>query len=215
MLQHLAFLGLFSVILLLNNGIGEATLPERFSWNPNKTVIVDRTIKEHMSTGFYILGVDRTTFSVDRPVWLQQFDIVKVFGYDPVKEIPVHRVPVKLKIRKLPEGDFTDKNSIETVFTGHAVLNSTHEATVNVFSKVLLKPGFVYEIRMKMPERVHYMYTDYLDIHEHKITRFFGKSIIVHFHQHNPTARPLSIKDSNRKVSHGLVKRLHVKYSWF
>lgn len=215
MWKHLAFLGLFSVILLLNNGIGEATLPERFSWNPNKTVIVDRTIKEHISTGFYILGVDRTTFSVDRPVWLQQFDIVKVFGYDPVKEIPVHRVPVKLKIRKLPDGDFTDKNLIETVFTGHTVLNSTHEATVNVFSKVLLKPGFVYEIRMKMPDRVHYMYTDYLDIHEHKITRFFGKSIIVHFHQRNPTARPVSIKDSNRKVSHGLVKRLHVKYSWF
>lgn len=200
---------------MLNNGIGEATLPERFSWNPNRTIIMDRTLTNHNSPGFFILGVDRTTFSVDRPVWLQQFDVVKVFGYDPVKEIPVHRVPVKIKIRKLPDGDVKDKHSIETVFTGHSVLNSTHEATVNVFSKVLLKPGFVYEIRMKMPENGHFMYNDYLDIHDHKITRFFSKSIIVHFHQHNPTVRPHSIKDSTRKVSHGLVNRLHLKYSWF
>lgn len=212
MLSHLVYLW---VVLMLNIGIGEATIPERFSWNPNRTVIVDRTISNHNSPGYFILGVDRTTFSVDRPVWLQQFDVVKVFGYDPVKEIPVHRVPVKLKIRKLPNGDVKDKESIETVFTGHTVLNSTHEATVNVFSKVLLKPGFVYEIRMKMPDRSHFMYTDHLDIHEYKITRFFSKSIIVHFHQHNPTVRPHSIKDSTRKVSHGLVKRLHLKYSWF
>lgn len=226
MLQPLlVFFCVGSGILLLNNGIAETALNERFSWNPNRTVIVDRTVavsehhhrhQHHHHHGYFILGVDRTTFSVDRPLWLQQFDIVKVFANDPVNR-HVHRIPVKIKIRKIPEGDLKEADVIETVFTGHALLNSTHDTTVNVFSKVLLKPGFLYEIRLKMPERTHLMYKEYLDIREHKITRFFSKSILVNFYQHNPTIRSQSSNrdDVKQTVSHGMVKRLHLKYSWF
>lgn len=228
----LVILCVSSGILVLNNGIAETTLTERFSWNPNRTVVVDRTVAvadhhnhhhhhqhHHHSSGYGILGVDRTTFSVDRPLWLQQFDIVKVFANDPTNERHVHRIPVKIKIRKIPEGDLKEADVIETVFTGQALLNSTHETTVNVFSKVLLKPAFLYEIRLKMPERSHLMYKDFLDIREHKITRFFSKSILVNFYQHNPTVvRPSTSNrdtDVRRPVSHGMVKRLHLKYSWF
>lgn len=233
MLQPLlVFLCVGSGILLLNNGIAETALNERFSWNPNRTVIVDRTVdvidhhhphhhhhqQQQQRSGYFILGVDRTTFSVDRPLWLQQFDIVKVFGNDQTNvERHVHRVPIKIKIRKIPEGDLKEADVIETVFTGHAMLNSTHETTVHVFSKVLLKPGFLYEVRLKMPERTPLMYKDNLDIREHKITRFFSKSILVNFFQHNPTVqRPHNSNvDVKQTVSHGMVKRLHLKYSWF
>lgn len=233
MLQPLlVFLCVGSGILLLNNGIAEAALTERFSWNPNRTVIVDRTVdvidhhhphihhhhQQQQRSGYFILGVDRTTFSVDRPLWLQQFDIVKVFGNDQTNvERHVHRVPIKIKIRKIPEGDLKEADVIETVYTGHAMLNSTHETTVNVFSKVLLKPGFLYEVRLKMPERTPLMYKDTLDIREHKITRFFSKSILVNFYQHNPTVQRTqnSNVDVKQTVSHGMVKRLHLKYSWF
>lgn len=213
----LIFVCVCSGILLANNGIVETALNERFSWNPNRTVIVDRTAVSgppHQSPGYFILGVDRTTFSVDRPLWLQQFDIVKIFADDPTTQRHVHRIPVKIKIRKIPEGDVKDGDAIETVFTGHAHLNSTHETVINVFSKVLLKPQFLYEIRLKMPERAHFIYNDYLDIREHKISRFFSKSILVNFYQHNPTVHH-SRDDVKRTVSHGMVKRLHFKYSWF
>lgn len=229
MLQPLLiFLCVGSGILLLNNGIADSVQTGRFIWNPNRTVIVDRTVDvsdhhhhhhhHHQLSGYFILGVDRTTFSVDRPLWLQQFDIVKVFANDPtMNDRNVHRIPIKIKIRKIPEGDLKEGDVIETVYTGHALLNSTHDTTVNIFSKVLLKPGFLYEIRLKMPERAHFMYKDCLDIREHKITRFFSKSILVNFYQHNPTVR---ISHNNRDdvkqtVSHGMVKRLHLKYSWF
>lgn len=222
-----------SGILLLNHGVAETTLTDRFSFNPNRTVIVDRTVvandHEHhhhhhhhhnSHQGYSILSVDRTTFSVDRPLWLQQFDIVKVFANDPANERHVHRIPVKIKIRKIPESDLKEADIIETVFTGQALLNSTHETTVNVFSKVLLKPGFLYEIRVKIPERTHLLYKDFLDIREHKITRFFSKSILVNFYQHNPTVMRSTSNnhrdgDVKRPVSHGMVKRLHFKYSWF
>lgn len=229
MLQPLLmFLCVASGILLLNNGIAETALTERFSWNPNRTVIVDRTVdvSDHhhhhhqQHSGHFILGVDRTTFSVDRPLWLQQFDIVKVFGNDqPNVERPVQRIPIKIKIRKIPEGDLKESDVIENVFTGQALLNSTHETTVHVFSKVLLKPGFLFEIRLKMPERTPLMYKDNLDIREHKITRFFSKSILVNFYQHNPTIQRSHNNNRNvdvkQTVSHGMVKRLHLKYSWF
>lgn len=226
----LVFLCVGSGILLLNNGIAETALTERFSWNPNRTVIVDRTVDvsdqhhshhhHHQHSGYFILGVDRTTFSVDRPLWLQQFDIAKVFGNDqPNVERPVHRIPIKIKIRKIPEGDLKEADVIETVYTGHALLNSTHDTTVNVFSKVLLKPGFLFEIRLKMPERTPLMYKECLDIREHKITRFFSKSILVNFYQHNPTIQRTHSNnrdvDVRQTVSHGMVKRLHLKYSWF
>lgn len=215
-----------SGILLLNNGIAESVQTGRFIWNPNRTVIIDRTVDvsdqhhhhhhHHQLSGYFILGVDRTTFSVDRPLWLQQFDIVKVFANDPPNERQVHRIPIKIKIRKIPEGDLKEGDVIETVYTGQAHLNSTHDTTVNVFSKVLLKPGFLYEIRLKMPERTHFMYKDCLDIREHKITRFFSKSILVNFYQHNPTVRSHNNRDDVKQtVSHGMVKRLHLKYSWF
>lgn len=216
MSRQLLILGVFLAVMVAVNGeFAVTSTSERLSWNPNRTAIVDRTVDCHRSPGFFTLGLDRTSFSVDRAVWLQQFDIVKVYGYDPNAEIPVRRIPIRIKIRKIPQDDSQEADKIETVFTGHTVVNSTHEATVNVFSKVLLQPGFVYEIRLKMPDHEHFMYTDCLDIHEHKITRFFSKSILVQFQQGNPSVRPHSLGQTHRKVSRGMVKRLHLKYSWF
>lgn len=212
MLRQLGVLGGFLVILMCCGG-GMATLPERFAWNPNRTMIIDRTSDDTDSAGYFILPLDRTAFTVDRPVWLQQFDITKVFAYDPMQEIAVHRVPVKVRIRKI--ADINDKSTHETVFIGHTVLNSTHEAKVNVFSKVMLKPDFVYEIRVKMPEKTHLMYSEHLDTRGYEISRFFSKTIHLTFHQHNPNHKPAHIRDTRRHISQGMVKRLHVKYSWF
>lgn len=213
MWRQWAVLGGFLVILLYCD-VANATLPERFAWNPNRTIVIDRTAADGInSAGYYILPIDRTAFTVDRPVWLQQFDIAKVFAYDPNHKIAVHRVPVTVRIRKMT--DLKDKSTYETVFLAHTTLNSTHEAKVNVFSAVMLKPNFVYEIRVKMPEKVHFMHNDQLETRGYEISRFFSKTIHLIFHQHNSNHKPGHIRDSRRQVSQGMVKRLHVKYSWF
>lgn len=194
----------------------DVVMNERFGWNPRHMVIVDRSVPNQESSGYFILPIDKTAFTVDKIVWLYEFDIAKVFLYDPIKEIPVENVPVRVKFVKIANHSLTNETTkAEVVFVGRAILNSAHETTVKVLAKVPLHPGFVYEIRLKMPDKIHFMYKEYFDIKDYKINRFFGKSITVGFLQHNPIHRPPNPADNRRKVSNGLVKKLHLKYSWF
>lgn len=206
---------LFAVIVVLCSGPTDAVMNERFGLNPRHTVVIDRFVPNHDSPGYYILPLDKTAFSVDKPLWLHQFDIAKVYLYDAAKEIPVDNVPVRMRFVKIANQTFPNDNPAEVIFIGRTILNSTHEGTVKVPAKVPLHPGFTYEIRLKMPEKMHLMYNDFLDIREYKINRFFGKSITVNFYHHNPSVKVPNAVDKQRQVSRGLVKKLHLKYSWF
>lgn len=206
---------LLSMVLLIVSNFGDAVMNERFGLNPRHTVVIDRFASNHESPGYFILPLDKTAFSVDKPLWLHQFDIPKVYLYDPINEIAVDNLPIRLRFVKIANQTFPNDNPAEVIFIGRTIVNSTHETTVKVPAKVPLHPGFMYEIRLKMPEKTHLMYNEFHDIRDYKINRFFGKSITVSFYQHNPMVKPPNPSDKRRKVSHGLVKKLHLKYSWF
>lgn len=204
------------LMLMVCCDFGAAQMNERFGWNPRRSIIIDRFASNIESSGYFVLPQDKTAFTVDHPVWLHAFDITKVFLYDPNEERAVHNVPVKVKFVKIANHTLGSNIPAEVIFVGRAILNSTHETRVKVPAKVPLHPGFIYEIRLKMPEKVHLMYNEFLDIRDYKINRFFGKTITVSFYLHNPIGSPPpNGNDHRRKISHGMVKRIQLIYSWF
>lgn len=190
---------------------------EAISWQPNewmlgifrRTVVLDRHVHDFKSPGYYIQPIDITTFSVTRAIWLKQFDISKVFVYDPAKENykSIDYVRVNFKIIQMLK---TNSAARREIFTGNTVLCSKDESSVEL--NLLLKADFDYEIHIEMPENLQLMYRDFLEVREFQIRRWgIGRSIYVTFFQRNKSIRPPTINDDTLRNSQGIVSRLHLK----
>lgn len=205
---------LFSSVLLFCSGFGEAKLPELI---PNDTTVLERFTGNY---GYYILPIDRTTFSVDHAVWLMQFDISKVFGYHPTSKTNINNVLAKVRLYEINKKDGNDDND-ETVeekkeiFFGQISLNSEHEAIVKMPRDILLKTGYEYQIQVETPEDTHLMINETFTMRTMKIHRPLAKSIQVKFHQSNPNVKPPFDEATKRKPSNGLVRRIHLKYKTY
>lgn len=197
MIQLKAIL-LISAVVLLCGGFGEA----------KRTTVLDRFIGNF---GYYILPVDRTAFTVDRPVWLMQIDIPKVFGYHPKSKKNIENVSTNVTlIETSKDGKKTGKQ--KKIFVGETLLHSKYEAIVKMPTDILLNPGFEYEIQMETPEDTHLMINETFKKGTMTIHRFFSKSIHVKFLQRNPNVKPPYDEVTKRKLSNGLVRRMHLKY---
>lgn len=175
-----------------------------------RTAVLDRHIRNFKTPGYYIQPVDITTFSVTRSIWLKQFDISKIFVYDPVKEKPIDYVRVNFKIIQMLK---RNPEARREIFTGNTVLCSKDESKVEL--NILLKADFDYEIHIEMPENLQLMYRDFLEVREFLIRRWgIGRSINVTFFQRNKSIKPPAIKDDKLKNSQGIVSRLHLKKRW-
>lgn len=206
---------LFSLVLLVCSDFGAMLMNDRFGMNPRHSILIDRISSKNDSSSYFVPSVDKTAFTVNQQVWLQEFHISKVFRYDTTKEIPVHNVAVGVKFVKIANNSTAHEHLAEVIFVGHALLNSTHETKVKVPAKLPLHPGFIYEIRLKMPEKMHLKHTGALDILDYKINRFFSKAITITFFPSNSIGRLTKAHDHKRKISHGIVKRIQLIYSWF
>lgn len=175
------------------------------SWlSSDRFAVVDRSIADP-SMGYYnILPVDRTAFSVNYPVWLQQLDISKIFINN---GSCVDTVPVKIKIVEKYLSDMRDK---DVVYVGQVTLNSANETNIQFSPDISLQSKFTYEIRLAVPE-MFYAYTGNLNIKEYRIKRFAWRSVILTFYQNNAAEKPPN-SINEWTVSHGMVKRLHLKY---
>lgn len=197
---------LWTLLLLcidLNNFVGVGIA--ECSWlDRNRTATIDRTIVDSTSTGYYVLPVDRTALSVNYPVWLQQIDISKIFINNGSS---VDNVPVKVKIVEKYLSDMRDK---DVLFVGYVTLNSENETIIKFSPEIALKPKFMYEIRLAVPE-IYYAYDGNLNNKEYRIKRFAWRSVIMTFYQNNAAENPPNSKQE-WSVSHGMVKRLHLKY---
>lgn len=193
--------------MLMCNGLDE-TLP----WYQFQTWNLDRSVSQCISPGYFVLSVDKTAFSVNHPLWLEQFDVSKIFNYDPVKEIISENVTVKYEIVEI----LKEVAHEEIIFKGEIILNSTYEAEAKTqFSGmgISLKPGYTYEIQVEIPEGKQLMYFEDLEIKEFDKRRFLQKSIHVKFHQANLDSKPPTEGYKTRKLSQGIVKQLHLKYA--
>lgn len=211
--MQLKFVCLLSAVVLMCGSFGEA-VKIGFPWSRLQTWNLDRSVSQFASPGYYVLPTDKTGFSVSHPLWLEQFDVSKIYVYDPIKEIISDNVTVKFEIVEILKED-----SHETIiFKGQTVLNSTYEAKVNTKHSntgIQLKPGYTYEIQLEIPQGKQLMYNEFLEIKEFSKRRFLHNFIYLRFYQVNPDSKPPTEGDTNRKLSHGLVKRLHLKYSMF
>lgn len=189
---------------------------ENSRWIPKRTAIVDRLMADHPSPGYFVLPVDRTAFSINYPAWLFQIDISTVYNSSSSNSsnfVPVGNVPVKVKIIEKYLSDMHDK---EIVFVGQVKLNSTHERSIKFNPEIWLNPKSMYEIRLAMPS-YNFVYNDNFNIKEQRIKQHLWRSLILTYYQNNIVDPPFDypFASTTLEVSHGMVKRLHLKYSKF
>lgn len=202
-----------SAVVLFCSGFSSAEdslnqlVEPKFFWNINRTVLLDRAVSYYESPGYYLLKVDRTAFSVDNYVYFDQFNLSKVFLYHKSKEEAIEDVTVNYQIVQII------KQKEEILNVGRIKLSSKH-VTSAVFPTIVLKPYVMYEIRIEQPKDVNLMYLDNLEIKQYRLLKLF-RLLHVKFYQHNAGEKPTGVEDTSRKVSHGLVRHLHLKYHWF
>lgn len=201
---------LFSVVVLFC-----AVEGEQIPWYRFRPWILDRSRHgNYESPGYFSLPVDRTAFAINDRVWLERFDIPKIYLYDPKNAIPVEDVPTHVKLVEI----FKPNSYEKVLFKEKVSLNSTDEAKIDLkhtSGEILLRPGYMYEIRLEFPKDTNIMYDEFLDIKEFSMRKIFNTYIYVDFFQNNPVSKPPNAKDENRKLTHGMVKRLHLRYKRF
>lgn len=188
---------------------------EKLPWYRFRPWILDRSRHgNYVSPGYFTLPVDRTAFAVNDRVWLERFDIPKIYLCDPNDAIPVEDVKTHVKLVEIFK-----PNAYENVlFEEKVSLNSTDEAKIdikNTSGEVVLRPGYVYEIRLEFPKDMNIMYDEFLHIKEFSMRKVFNTYIYVDFFQNNPVSKPPKEEDKTRKLTHGIVKKLHLKYKKF
>lgn len=211
--SKLQLLSVFTLILYCGN------LCSASWWNPMRSAIIDRTIappeNDTESGNFHILPVDRTTFSVSKELWLHQIDMAKIFTINENQKTNLtHDLMVKVKIVQM---QINDRTFIATIYNGNVNLSSLNEAKIVFKEDISLKRGFMYEIRFFMPE-LNFVYSENLSIATHKIWRAFWRSIVTTFFPSNINFiddSRISGNVNEKKISVGLVKRLHYKYTKF
>lgn len=203
---NLRFLCFLSVILFIGS---TNSLSKRYWTNSNETIVINRFVANQK---FYTIQMDRTTFSVDEPVWLEQFVIPKVFTYELIKQAPVSHVSVMVKIFETPK-DVGFLQGRELIFMQRTEINRMHETKVIMPSGIRLKPEFVYEIRLEIPKNMIFIYNEELGTGKYLIDRPLAKPITINFNRHS-LAQNLP-NNLELKLSHGMLKRIQFKYSQF
>lgn len=204
--MQLKLVCLFAAVTLFCVGDAKGNL----LWNLFQTWKLDRTVPQYVSPGFYVSHIDRTAFNVSELVWLKEFDLPRVYAYDPVNDVPIDDVKVNVKIVEIS----TVESKQKTVFSTETIVNSTEEATVYV-EELGLKPGHVYEIHVEIPQETHLLYSEFLEIKEYSLRRFLKNPIHVQFFQHNESSKPPTDEKTARQPSYGMVKRVYLKYKRF
>lgn len=184
-------------------------------WNPIRSATIDRAIPAANGTesnDFHILPVDRTTFSVSKELSLHQIDMTKIFTMNAnEKSNLTNDVSVKVKIVQML---INDRTFVATVYNGNVNLSSMNEAKITFKDGIALKRGYMYEIRFFLPV-LNFVYSENLSIATHKIWRPFLRSIVTSFFPSNVNFDDSPRNDDvhEKKISVGLVKRLHYKYT--
>lgn len=156
--------------------------------------------------GYYVPSVDKTAFTVSEKISLRQIDLPKVFGYHHMKKLNLESVPATVTVIEVLHGEQ------EILFSDETTLSSQHEAIVKVPWEIELEPNTQYEIHVETPQDQHIMINEHYELGVQKLRRFFKKSIEVNFHQGNALVPPPTEKETKRKLSQGLVRRMHFVY---
>lgn len=163
---------------------------------------------------YYILPVDKTAFRVSQVVYLYQFDVPKIYIYDPVTDqIPTQDVNVRVRLIEYSKAEGHE----QVLYNEQIILNSKRDGKFRVSNvngrPIVLKPQYLYHFQLDLPENVQLMYSDVLELKEYSHLVSGNNYIRMKFYQHNTIAKPPGITGDRRLQSLGLVKRLHLKYS--
>lgn len=156
--------------------------------------------------GYYVPARDKTAFTVSEGVSLRQIDLPKVYGYHHMKKINLASVRATVTIFDVSNG------RKDIAFSTETELSSKHEAIVEIPWNINLEPNAQYEIHVETPAERPLMINEHYEFGVHKLRRFMQKSIEVTFIQGNSYVPPPTDKATKRKLSKGLVKRMHFVY---
>lgn len=208
MLQ-LKYILLASSILLILNFSTAIPLGKKHWSEYNGEVIIDRSNSSTESKGFYmsVHDVDRTTFALNQDVWLERIDLTKIYGYNLVNAIPLEQNAIaEVNLVETKDTGYTD-----TIFSVNTTVNSLNEVEIYLYPAIALNRTSMYEIEVKVPDIVT-VYEENLEIKEYFVETKLDTEIGVKCFQRNPPTLPQSNFDMLRKLSQGVVKRLHLKY---
>lgn len=173
--------------------------------------IVNRSNPTELASEYYMPSIDRTTFTVNRKVWLQQIDIPAIFKYRKKEPKPFSFYFVNVTIFEKANFD-SNENQTECIAMLDTKVSSSKESHINISPAILLKPDKVYEINVDFPTSDwKFMYKGTHEIGGYIIKKSFFQSIIVEFHQTNPQIGPPDRTDDKRKLSQGVIQRLYLK----
>lgn len=201
-------LALVSVVLLICD-FSIANSFESYWTEYNGTVIIDRSKVRIESPGFYMDEVDRTVFAVNRDILLERIDIAPIFEYNSEEPIPLkvnHLALVKLM-------ETSTSGYPNTLCTVNATVNSAYESEVYFHPEIQLNRDSIYEIQLQIQHAPHaFMYKDTIGTNEYFVNTTYHGRVGVKFYQRNPNILPPNATDMIHKLSHGVVKRLHLSY---
>lgn len=198
------YLALAAVSLFIIGGISYM----KCRGNSN-VVVINRSILMSDSE-YFIPNTDRTTFSVNKTLWLHQFDIPRIYFYESKTENYLNIIAVKAKIAEMFNLSSVDN---QIIYARKISVNSGNETQVTILPKIIIKPNKFYEINLKFPTmRNSFMYKGTHEIKEYEVTKsFFGSIGAVKFYQNNPKTYPPNISDVRPQLSQGVIQSLYFK----
>lgn len=156
----------------------------------------------------FVRPKDKTWFSVNQPIWLEQFDFPRIYNNAPDN---VTHIPARISIFEVMKFEKNTKYSIDLT------LNPIHETQIKLPEPILLQPygfehGFAYEIHLEIQGDEQLMFDEELGVGTYEINQFYSSNIEVVFVEDSQSLKSKVINGKKYFASQGTVKRLHLKY---
>ncbi|XP_055301660.1 uncharacterized protein LOC129568119 [Sitodiplosis mosellana] len=117
-------------------------------WNEEDVIICNRLLMNYKSIKPYFLkNLETTKFSTNEPLLLKDFAMARISKHRNGKYNNCEDVPTEFTIIEV-SGSGDSRKEVEK-YNGKANLESATSTYVGILKPILIKPGFMYEIRLK------------------------------------------------------------------
>ncbi|XP_031639409.1 BTB/POZ domain-containing protein 3-like [Contarinia nasturtii] len=166
---------------------------KKFQFNESEKIVCDRLMALNFSTSpYYIKHIEKTVFSVNQPMVLQQIVCSQVCEYKSNDYFPIDGLSTEIKIVQVSESESSD----EEIILHDKKFHLKSELTYINFSKTkLVRPGFMYEIQLKQTPPPNYCTGNIL-----KTEVQLESNILIQFYRD-----PIGERD---KVARGIVHKI-------
>lgn len=156
----------------------------------NNSFVCNRLISNYPSNKLYQIGnIETTVFSINEPLLLRTFSCANMFT-------TFHRVIREIFLTYINIVEVNEPNNEVLLYKGYAHLNPNKFTNICLTKPVLIRPGYLYEIRLKQTLPPNCCTAILM-----KLSVEFESGIIVQFHRNN-------VIENDTSVARGLIHSL-------